>query len=76
MVTGVLLLGGAGESMRVRAGVRVCVCGGCVLCLRVCSLTYSALYCLRPVRLHHIFPPNLINGTIFGTELLNKVCVF
>ena len=35
------------------------------------------LYChLHTVRLYHIFPHYLINGTIFGKRLLNTKCVF
>jgi hypothetical protein len=37
----------------------------------------AVLYChLWPVRLYHIFPHYLINGTIFGKKLLNIKCVF
>jgi hypothetical protein len=36
-----------------------------------------APYChLWPVRLYNIFPRYLINGTIFGKELLNIKCGF
>ena len=43
-----------------------------------CAVLYRHL---RPVRLHNIFPPYFINGTIFGggdggDELLNLKCVF
>jgi hypothetical protein len=37
----------------------------------------AVLYChLWPVRLYHIFPHYLINGTIFGKKLLNIKCAF
>jgi hypothetical protein len=58
----------------------VCVC----VCVCVCCLSYPACkahapyckYChLRPVLLYHIFPRDLINGTIFGKTLLNIKCV-
>ena len=51
----------------------------------VCLLPYlynmqcacAVLHCrLCPVRLYQIFPHYLINGTIFGRELLNTKCVF
>ena len=49
----------------------------------VCSLSYPAckahaLYyiVMWPVWLYHIFPHYLINGTIFGENLLNIKCVF
>jgi hypothetical protein len=42
--------------------------------VRVCNLSYTAcalLFChLWPVRLYHVFPQYLINGTIFGSKLL------
>jgi hypothetical protein len=67
----------------------VCVCAwgggmrstGTIVCVRACSLNYPACnvpsHCfLRPLRLHHIFRHYLINGTIFGRNLLNVKCVF
>jgi hypothetical protein len=46
----------------------------------VCSISYPAcavLHCyLWPVRLYHIFPRNLINGTIFWKKLLNIKYLF
>jgi hypothetical protein len=37
----------------------------------------AVLYChLWPVRLYHIFPHYLTNGTIFGKKLLDIKCVF
>jgi hypothetical protein len=53
----------------------------CIFWLCVCSLRYPARnshvpYChLWPVRLYHIFPHYLINGTIFVKKLPNKKCV-
>ena len=47
----------------------------------VCSLRYPACnahapyYHLWPVRLCHIFPHYLINGTVFGKALLSVKCV-
>jgi len=46
----------------------------------VSGLSYTAckahtLFHLRPIWLFHIFPHYLINGTIFGTKLLNIKCV-
>jgi hypothetical protein len=32
------------------------------------------VYYLWPVRLYHVFPHYLINGTIFGKKLLNIKC--
>jgi hypothetical protein len=48
----------------------------------VCSLNYPACnvqtpyFHLWPARLYVIFPHYLINGTIFGTMMLNMKCVF
>jgi hypothetical protein len=67
------------------ARVSWCVCvRGCTgesVCLRACSLTYPecdahALFCLRSLWLHRIFPHYLINGAIFGNMVLNTKCVF
>ena len=50
-----------------------CGCTGAGEWMRACSLTYPASnalasYCLRPLRLYHIFRHYLINGTIWGRE--------
>jgi len=37
---------------------------------------YILNICLWPVWLCHIFPHYLINGTIFGIEILKIICVF
>ena len=62
-----------------RASLRVLGCGCAGVCLCACSLSSPAFkrspYCLRPVRLHHIFRHH-INGTIFGRMLLIIRCVF
>jgi hypothetical protein len=72
----------------VRARARACVCvgGGCwcmgegvYLC--ACSLIYLACNargpcCLRLLLLHRFFRHFLINGTIFGKNLLSIKCVF
>jgi hypothetical protein len=61
--------------------LRGCRCTGAGVCLRACNLTYPACnaspYChLRPLWLHHIFRYYLINGTIFGKEVIEpKMCV-
>ena len=55
--------------------------GYCIF--RICAfmLSYSACkahapYChLWPVRLHHIFPHYLINGTIFVEKIIEQKCV-
>ena len=39
--------------------------------------TYTLLYChVWPVRLYHIFPHYIINGTIFGIVMEHKIWVF
>ena len=41
--------------------------------LCACAILYLYLW---PVRLHHIFPYYVINGTIFEEKFLNTKCVF
>ena len=66
--------------VRVSAYVRVYGYGCAGVCLRACSLTNPACSALCiaicGLCLHHIFWHYLINGTIFGKELLNIKCVF
>jgi hypothetical protein len=43
---------------------------------RVAVLIQQATYCLHPLWLHHIFRHYLINGTIFGKNVIEyKMCV-
>jgi hypothetical protein len=61
--------------------VCVCVRTGTGMCLCVCNLTNppcnTPSYChLQPLWLYHIFRHYLINGTIFGKQLLNIKYVF
>ena len=63
------------------ASVCGCRCMGAGVCLRACSLNnpkYNApSYCnLQPLWLHHISRHHLINGKIFGKQLLKLKCVF
>ena len=39
----------------------------------VCTAVY---YHMRPVRLHHIFPHYIVNGTIFRGKLLYTITLF
>jgi hypothetical protein len=51
-----------------------CVCSRCQ---SGTQSTCIELYChLWPVRLYHIFPNYLTNGTIFGKQLMNIKCFF
>ena len=62
-------------------GITYSVCVRVYSCLSHPAFKYH-IFCiilyrhLLPVKLHHIFPHYLINGTVFEKKLLNIKCVF
>ena len=67
--------------VRARVCARVCGCTRAGVCFCACSITYPAsnappYYHLQSFWLHCIYQRYLINGTIFGRNLLNIKCVF